>query len=159
MRSVGVIGLGIMGGGIALNFLKKGREVSVWNRTEEVSERYREKGASVRGSPAEVARNSDIVFEVTANDESSRSVWLGEKGILAGARKGSVLIASSTLSVAWVDELAKRCEEAGLEFMDAALTGGRVGAEGGTLTLLCGGKGETLIKIGPDLEAIARQRT
>lgn len=156
MKKIGIVGLGIMGGGIANNFLGKGYPVFVWNRTASVSEALGKAGATVCASPAEVARNADIVFEVTANDESSRAVWVGPGGILSGAAPGKILIACATISSEWIDELAGICRKGGFSFLDAALTGGRIGAETGTLTLLCGGDRGLLDSLRPDLSAVAK---
>ncbi|MDA1316772.1 MAG: NAD(P)-dependent oxidoreductase [bacterium] len=157
MKKIGIVGLGIMGRGIAHNFLKNKYSVYVWNRTNKVSEEFKNKGAIVCDSPSEVAQKADVVFEITSNDKSSHQVWTGTDGIISGARKESVLIASSTLSAEWVDALSTLCKKRKLSFMDIALTGGRVGAENGTLTLLCGGKDSTLKEITPVLESISKK--
>lgn len=155
MHKIGIVGLGIMGSGMATNFLQKGHQVFMWNRTVSKTNSLIDQGALLYQTPAELARAADLIFEVTANDESSRQVWSGKEGILAGADASKTLIASATLSVAWVDELAALCKAKGLEFMDIALTGGRVGAETGNLTLLVGGQGSSLEKISATLQAIA----
>lgn len=155
MKKIGVVGLGIMGRGIADNFLQKGYQVFVWNRTKKVSEDFVVKGAVLCETPAAVAKNADLVFEVTANDASSREVWLGSSGILAGSRPDSILIASATLSVEWIDMLIAACQKQQRQFFDMALTGGRVGAETGALTLLCGGDEKLLNDLRPTLAAIA----
>jgi len=158
-KKIGVIGLGIMGGGITSNFLKKGYPVYVWNRTKTVSQDYAKRGAVVCNSPREVSKQIDIIFEVTANDKSSKSVWLGKRGILQGADKNKILITNATLSVDWVDQLAQKCKSLGYTFFDMPMTGGRVGAETGTLTLLCGGDEKILKKMTPVLKAIAKKIT
>ncbi len=155
MHKIGIVGLGIMGSGMASNFLKKGHQVFVWNRTASKVKDLTDEGAVLCQIPAEITQAADLIFEVTANDESSRQVWLGEEGILAGAEASKTLIASATLSVAWVDELSVFCQQKGLEFMDIALTGGRIGAETGNLTLLVGGQESSLEKISPTLQGIA----
>ena len=157
MKKIGIVGLGIMGQGIANNFLKNKHPLYVWNRTNKVTEEFEKKGATVCTAPSEVAQKADVVFEITANDKSSKQVWTGKKGILSGARKDSILVASATLSVQWIDKLIELCNKQKLTFMDVALTGGRVGAETGSLTLLCGGKKTTLKEIKPALEAIAKK--
>lgn len=154
---IGIIGLGIMGKGITNNFLINKYSVFVWNRTKKVSAEFIKKGAIVCASPAEVANKADVVFEITANDKSSKSVWLGKKGILSGAKSESILVASGTFSNQWIENLINLCHKNKFTFMDIALTGGRVGAETGSLTLLCGGKAETLEKITPALNAIAKK--
>lgn len=152
---IGIVGLGIMGRGMADNFLKKGHEVFVWNRTSTVCKPFIKKGAVECDTPADVAREADIIFEVTANDVSSKNVWKGKHGILSGASNGKVLIASATLSVEWTDELVSLCKKRTVSFLDIPLTGGRAGAEAGTLTMLVGGAHQTLKKITPVLKAVA----
>jgi 3-hydroxyisobutyrate dehydrogenase len=157
MKTIAVIGTGIMGSGIAANFLKNGYPVFVYNRSAEKLQPLIQQGAKSASSPRQAAESSDIVFEVTASDESSRSVWLGEEGILAGASKNSVLVASGTFSAAWVDELAKISEAKGFVFFDIPLTGGRTGAESGELVLLAGGDKSKLEELMPDLKAISKE--
>jgi 3-hydroxyisobutyrate dehydrogenase len=154
-KKIGIVGLGIMGSGMADNFLKNGHEVYVWNRTTQVAKDFEEKGVVVCSSPAQVAQQADLVFEVTANDESSREVWMGKDGILSGATSENILIASATLSISWIDELINQCQQDSLTFLDIPLTGGRVGAETGNLFLLCGGDEKVLEIIKPTLEVIS----
>jgi len=154
---VGIVGIGVMGRGMAINFLKNGHQVFIWNRTSSVCDELATQGAITCKNPADVVSKVDIIFEVTANDESSKIVWTGEDGILSAASTSTILIASSTLSIKWVDELVKKCQASNFSFMDMALTGGRVGAETGALTLLCGGPEMLLKKIEPTLSAIAKK--
>src|SRR5437016_2118330 len=107
--TIGIIGLGIMGGKIAGKFMKRGYQVFIYDISKSVVRKFEDKGAVACSSPKEVAQKSSFVFEVTPNDESSREVWDGANGILAGATDNKVLITCATLSVAWVDELAKKC--------------------------------------------------
>lgn len=157
MKKIGIVGLGIMGSGIADNFLIGGHPLFVWNRTMDVARKFVSRGAVACQSPAEVAKKAEIIFEVTANDESSRMVWDGREGILAAADPTKILIASSTLSIDWTDELIKKCNALGFAFMDAAMTGGRIGAETGALTLLCGAQKNVFDAVDPDLKAIAKK--
>ncbi|MET0779441.1 MAG: NAD(P)-dependent oxidoreductase [Candidatus Saccharimonadales bacterium] len=156
-KAVAVLGLGIMGHGIADNFLKGGYSVVVWNRTPEKAKDLVQKGAKLAGSVSEAVQDADIIFEVTANDESSKSVWLGEGGIIENAKPEQYLVSCATISAAWADELAAQCTEKGLTFFDIPMTGGRVAAESGQLTLLAGGSKEKLDEITADLQAIAKE--
>lgn len=156
LLKIGIVGLGIMGRGMAANFLKRGHEVYVWNRTESVAAEFEKLGAIVCATPREVAQKAEVVFEVTADDNSSRAVWLGENGIAGGANPEKVLIASSTLSAAWTDELIDVCLDKNLRFLDIPLTGGRVGAETGALTLLCGGDEALVEELKSTFTAIAK---
>lgn len=157
MKKVAVLGLGIMGHGVADNFLKNGYEVVVWNRTPDKADDLVARGARLANSVADAVAGADMVFEVTANDESSRGVWLGEHGIIANARPEQVLITCATLSPAWVDELADACAQKGLTFFDMPMTGSRAGAESGQLTLLVGGDEQKLNEMKPYLAPIANE--
>ncbi|MEU8028389.1 NAD(P)-dependent oxidoreductase [Streptomyces sp. NPDC049099] len=156
MAEVAVVGLGIMGRGMAENLLKHGHTVTVWNRSPQRAAEPADAGARVAATPAEAASHADVVFEVTADDASSREVWQGPAGILAGARRNAVLIASATLSVAWIEELAGLCAQGGRTFYDMPLTGGAAGARTGTLVLLAGGDPDGLPALRPVFDAIAR---
>lgn len=158
MKKIGIVGLGIMGRGIADNFLKHNYEVFVWNRTRSVADALEKKGTVVCKTPADVAKRADFVFEVTANDASSKSVWTGRNGILKGATADKILITSATLSVDWTDTLIKTCHELGFTILDIPLTGGRVGAETGNLTLLMGGDKKLLKKLESTFDAIAAKQ-
>jgi len=154
---IGVVGLGIMGSGIASNFLKNGYRVFVWNRTPAMADGLIARGAIRCTTPAEVARKVDVIFEVTANDASSQSVWLARNGILAGADSTKTLIECATVSIQWIDKLITLCNSKKLSFFDMAMTGGRIGAESGALTLLVGGNETTLHTLRPILAAIAKK--
>jgi 3-hydroxyisobutyrate dehydrogenase len=156
MKTVAVIGLGIMGHGIADNFLKNGYKVTVWNRTADKASDLADKGATIASSVKEAVEKADIVFEVTANDQSSKQVWLGQDGIVGVAKPGQYLITCATVSAEWTDELAQQCEQNGLTFFDMPMTGGRMGAESGQLTLLAGGSEDKLVEITTDLKAVAK---
>lgn len=155
MKKIGIVGLGIMGKGMAINFLKNNYEVCVYNRTKSVCESLEGSNLHICDSPKEVAENADVIFEVTANHESSEAVWYGDKGILAGADSSKILIVSSTLSIDYTDKLINDCKKDNLQILDIPLTGGRIGAETGNLTLLCGGEEELLDRLKPIFEAIA----
>ncbi len=155
MKKVGIVGTGIMGSGMAVNYLKAGYEVIIWNRTPEKTDDLQKAGAKLVKNPKEVTQQSDIIFEVTANDESSQSVWQGSDGILAGANEDKTLITSATLSMDWTSQLGQSCAGKNLIFFDMPLTGGRIAAEAGSLTLLVGGDKAKLEALKPDLEAIS----
>jgi 3-hydroxyisobutyrate dehydrogenase len=152
---IAIIGVGIMGNGIADNVLKKGYKVVLWNRTSSKLKNLVVKGATLASSPKEAAQNSDMVFEVSANDESSQKIWLGKDGIFAGSRSNSVLITCATLSIDWTEKLARKAKSDKRTFFDMPMTGGRPAAEGGKLFLLVGGDEKKLRNIEPDLKAIA----
>jgi len=157
MKKIGIIGLGIMGHGMALNFLKNGYEVAVWNRTPAKADGLVGSGAKPMLTPKDVTQFSDIIFDVVSDDEASRGVWFGKDGILAGADMDKVLIASATLSLDYIEELIKATKEKQFKFLDMPLTGSRAGAETGSLKLLTGGDEFVLDSIRPDLSAISQK--
>ena len=153
---IAVLGLGIMGHGIADNFVENGYDVTVWNRSPEKTRDLADKGASVADSPAKAAQNADIIFDVTAGDESSRYVFCDEHdGIFSVATSAQTLITCATLTIAWTQELAQMCADKNITFFDMPMTGSRTGAESGNLTLLTGGDEDKLNELRPTLEAIA----
>ncbi len=90
MQHVAILGLGIMGGGMAANWLAKGFEVSVWNCTRAKAEPLAAKGAKIAVTPRDAAADADFIFAMVADDDASRSVWLGADGALAGAKSGAI---------------------------------------------------------------------
>jgi 3-hydroxyisobutyrate dehydrogenase-like beta-hydroxyacid dehydrogenase len=153
MNKIAVIGLGIMGHGIADNFLKNGYEVIVWNRTTDKADYLIKQGVKLAPSVKEAVTNADLVFEVTANDQSSKEVW---SNILEVANPSQYLITCATLSAEQTDKLVTECSNKGFVFFDMPMTGGRVAAESGQLTLLVGGNKDKLEEISKDLEAVAK---
>ncbi len=158
MTKIAFIGTGIMGAGMAHNLLKAGYDLAVYNRTVAKTQALVEAGATLAATPREAVANADIIIAIVGDDHSSREVWLGEKGVLAGRPgQNAIAIESTTLSLAWVRELHGRLTAAGLRFIDCPVTGGRSGAENGRLTLLVGAEQETLAVARPALESYSRQ--
>lgn len=156
-RIIGIVGTGIMGHGVAVNFLKKGWTVYMWNRSTDSMSDLITIGGITCTSPREVSSKADITFEFTANDDSSRAVWLGENGIFSGADQSKILIASATLSIPWIDELIQYALKKSFTFLDIPITGGRQGAESGTLTMLAGGSESVVSGLSDVFSAIARK--
>ncbi len=142
---------------MARNFIKNGFSVYVWNRTKEKVSDLISVGAIWADTPKIAVTSADIVFEVTANDESSKLVWQGKDGILDSARQDHYLITSATLSASWTDELALICSQSKLQFFDMPLTGGRVGAETGQLIMLAGGDKDKLGILANICKAISKK--
>ena len=156
MKSIAVMGLGNMGAGMARRLLKAGYEVTVYNRTRERAEALAADGAVVAGSPKLAAERADMVICMVADDNASRAAWTGDAGALAGARPGTVLMDSSTLSVDWVRELAAAAAAHGCPFLEAPVTGSKPQAEAGELLFLAGGEAETLDAVRPVLATMSR---
>ncbi|HLJ42403.1 MAG TPA: NAD(P)-dependent oxidoreductase [Candidatus Acidoferrales bacterium] len=154
---VGLIGLGLMGLPMGRNLLKAGFPLTVWNRTRSKAEQLEKEGAKVADSPRKVAAASDVTFTIVSDPPALEQVLWGEPGALAGLRKGSVLIDSSTVSPVLARRVAQACAERGADFLDAPVTGGTWGAEKGELVFMVGGKKEVLDRVGPVLEAVGKR--
>jgi 3-hydroxyisobutyrate dehydrogenase len=155
MPKIAVLGLGIIGGGIARNLLRKGFPVTVWNRTPARMEPLQALGAEPAESPADAARGADVVIDAVTDVAASRGVWTGERGALAAMAPGATAIECATLSVTWIRELNALAAARGIPFIDCPVTGGREGAEKGTLTLLIGAEEGALAAVRPVLEAFS----
>lgn len=153
MQQVALLGLGIMGSGMAGNLLKKGFPLTVYNRTRAKAEPFATEGARIADSPAEAAEGADVILSMVGDDNASRAVWLGEHGALSRAKTGAVAIECSTLTTDWIRELAQLAAERGCKFLDVPVTGSKAAAADGKLTLLVGGGAETLEAVRPVLEA------
>lgn len=148
-----------MGGGMARRLLGAGFSVTVFNRTPARAEPLAAAGARVAGSPREAAAGAEVVFSMVADDAASRAMWLGPDGAIAGAARGAVLVECSTLTVAWVQELAQAAAAAGVQCIDAPVTGSKNQAAAGELNFLTGGNAAALETIRPALNAMGRSVT
>lgn len=151
--TIGFIGLGTMGSGMAANLAHAGFALKVFSR------RGRRAGPDLPNiafaeSPRDAAAQADIVIAMVADDAASRAVWSGESGALAGLRPGAVCIESSTLSPDWARELADLARARGCDFLDAPVTGSKAQAESGELKFLVGGEKAVLDRVAPVLSAM-----
>jgi 3-hydroxyisobutyrate dehydrogenase len=157
MQRVAVLGLGIMGSGMARNLLKAGFPLTVYNRTREKARLLEVEGAHLAATAREAAQNADVVLGMVADDTASRAMWLGPDGALAGVQTGAVVIESSTLTTGWVRELAQTAQARGCAFLDAPVRGSKGQAEAGDLNFLVGGEATVLEQVQPVLEAMGRR--
>jgi 3-hydroxyisobutyrate dehydrogenase len=153
---VAILGLGIMGSGMAGRVLSADFPLMVYNRNREKAAPFEKGGAFVAASPREAAARAEIIISIVADDAASRAVWLGEDGALAGASRESVLVESSTLTVAWVKELAAAAAHRGCELLDAPVTGTKPHAAAGELLFLVGGSASALATARPVLSVLSR---
>ncbi|MBN1438970.1 MAG: NAD(P)-dependent oxidoreductase [Anaerolineales bacterium] len=154
---IAVLGLGIMGSGIARNLIRKGFDVVVWNRTKERMEPLRALGAEAADGPDDAGRKADVVIDVVADVAASREVWMGERGALAAMPSGSAAVECATLSEPWIRELHSQAAARRIDFIDCPMTGSKAGAEAGTLTLFAGAEEAALERVRPVLEAFSRR--
>jgi 3-hydroxyisobutyrate dehydrogenase-like beta-hydroxyacid dehydrogenase len=155
--TVGLIGLGLMGKPMGHNFLKAGFPLVVWNRSAAKADDLVRAGAKLGANPRDVAAQADVLFTIVSDPPALEEVLSGANGVLAGLRRGSIYIESSTISPDLARKTAAACAERGIDFLDAPVTGGTWGAEKGELLFMIGGKAETLERAKPVLEAVGRK--
>lgn len=145
-----------MGIGMAGRLRSAGHSLAVYNRTRERAAPLEKLGARVADSPRSAAQRADVIIGMTANDESSRAMWLGEQGALAADNSPHALaIECSTLSHDWVLELAQHARTRGFRYVDAPVTGLPDAAAAGTLTLLVGADAADLDAARPIFASLA----
>jgi len=158
MARIAFIGTGTMGREMVLKLLQAGHEVSVFNRTAAKAAPLVAAGACEAESPAAVSKNAEFIISMVGDDESSRHVWLGPDGVLAGdIAENAIAIESATLSRDWVEELDEKLAARGIPFIDCPVTGGPDGAAAGRLTLLVGADTATLDAARPVLESYCKE--
>lgn len=153
MTTVAVLGLGVMGAGIAQNILQAGHTLTVHNRTPAKAEALLAGGARWAPNPRAAAEGAEVILSVVADDPASQAMWLGPEGALAGAKRGAVAIECATLSLEWARAWHAQAAQAGLAALDAPLFGSKLAAAGGSVNLYVGGAPEALEAAGPVLRA------
>ena len=150
---IGFIGLGIMGRPMALNLLKGGHEVTVWARRAESMQPLLEAGAKVTGSPTEVVQGNELVISMVADAPDVAEVM---RGVAQGAAPGLVAVDMSTIAPAAARQIGVDLAAAGVDFMDAPVSGGEVGAIAGTLSIMAGGSEAAFAKAKPAFACMGR---
>lgn len=153
---VALLGLGLMGAGMAASLLDAGIPTSVYNRTRSRAEPLASRGARIAGTPGEAARGAGVVVSIVADDDASRAVWLGDEGALAAMSPGSIAVESGTVTPAWVRELRSAAAERGVDVLDAPVTGSRDRAAEGDLLFLVGGEAAVVERARPALAPMCR---
>lgn len=157
---VAFVGLGVMGFPMAGHLAKAGHDVTVYNRSAEKAQAWvAEFGGTSAATPAEAAKQADIVFCCVGNDEDLRSVVLGPQGAFAGMAKGSLFVDHTTASAEVARELAAQAKTMGLGFIDAPVSGGQAGAVNGLLTVMVGGSQADFDRARPVAMAFSRAFT
>ncbi|MEY3978003.1 MAG: hypothetical protein RLZZ284_859 [Actinomycetota bacterium] len=152
--NVAFVGLGVMGGPMARHLAAKGHDVTVYNRTAAKAAAWvAAHGGTAAATPREAAADADMVMVCVGNDDDVRSVIYGADGVLAGVTAGGatthgaaqrIIVDHTTASATLARELAARCAEHGVGFIDAPVSGGQAGAENGQLSVMCGADDEAV---------------
>jgi len=156
VRTVGFIGLGMMGKPMALNLLQAGFPLVVHNRSHAPVQDLLRAGATDGGSPRGVAQLADVTIMCLPDSPDVQSVMEGPDGILAGARRRKIVIDMSTISPLVTRRLAEKAAQLGVDLLDAPVSGGEVGAKAGTLSIMVGGRAEALERVMPVLQALGQ---
>ena len=157
---VAFLGLGVMGFPMAGHLAKAGHDVTVYNRSAEKAQAWvAEFGGTSAATPADAAKQADIVFCCVGNDEDLRSVVLGPQGAFAGMAKGCLFVDHTTASAEVARELAAQAKTMGLGFIDAPVSGGQAGAVNGLLTVMVGGSQADFDRASPVAMAFSRAFT
>ena len=159
-RTVAFLGLGVMGHPMAGHLARAGHRVTVYNRTAAKAQQWAgEHGGTAAATPKQAAQGADVVFACVGNDDDLRSVVLGDDGAFAGMKRGAIFVDHTTASAAVARELSAAARELGLQFVDAPVSGGNLGAISGTLTVMCGGDADAFAAIQPVAMAFSKAVT
>ena len=156
-HSIGFIGLGIMGQPMALNLLKAGNKLVVYNRTAAKAESLKQAGARVAASAAEAAKGADFVVVIVSDSAAVEDVVMGKEGILETVGSGAIVIDSSTISPVVSRKMACHIAGKGASWLDAAVTGSKHGAEKGELIFMVGGDRQTFERAMPVLQVLGKK--
>jgi 3-hydroxyisobutyrate dehydrogenase len=154
VRSVAVLGTGIMGAPMARNIARSGLETRAWNRTREKAEPLAGDGVAVAESAVAAVEGADAVVTMLADARAVREVMAGEGGALSAISPAAVWLQMSTIGVADTEQLAGLAADRGVEFVDAPVLGTRQPAESGEVTVLASGPGAALDRATPVFEAV-----
>jgi 3-hydroxyisobutyrate dehydrogenase-like beta-hydroxyacid dehydrogenase len=156
MTKIAVLGLGAMGSRMALNLVKVGHDVVVWNRDPAKAVALGQAGGRIAGSPAAAAASADVVLSMVTDDAAARAVWLDPStGALTRLKRGAVAIECSTVSPEWIAELASAAKRQGVGLLDAPVAGSRPQAEAGELIFMVGGDVAAMDSVRPVLDPLA----
>ena len=158
-KTIGFVGLGVMGGPIARHLAAAGRHVIAYNRTMQRAEKWQAEqiaaglDVALAATPAELATQSDIVISCVGNDDDLAEVLLGQDGALAAMSPGSLLIDHTTVSAKMARTIANEAASRSIEALDAPVSGGQAGAENGKLAIMCGGTQTAFTHAQPIMQA------
>ncbi|ADC49536.1 putative dehydrogenase [Alkalihalophilus pseudofirmus OF4] len=154
VKSIGFIGLGVMGKSMAKNLMKKGFSVNAYTRTKSKAEDLIEEGCTWCESATEAAEKADVIITMLGFPSEVKEIYFGEEGLLNNAREGSILIDMSTSSPTLAKEIAEAADKHQMTALDAPVSGGDIGAREARLTIMVGGNEEAYNKALPVFQAM-----
>ena len=156
MANLGFTGVGIMGKPMVGHLLAAGHTVNVYDVVSAAVEEMASKGAVACGSNKEVAQKSDIVFIMVPDTPDVEAVLFGKDSVAEGVRSGSIVVDMSSISPIATKEFAKKLDALSVKMLDAPVSGGQVGAENATLSIMVGGQPEVFEQIKPYFEIMGK---
>jgi 3-hydroxyisobutyrate dehydrogenase len=159
MERVGFVGLGTMGAAMAANLARAGFPLTVWNRTSGRAGDLIAQGATEAKTPADLARNADVIVTCVSDTPDVEALLFGPDGIADGAKNGTLIIDCSTISPSATRGFGERLAEKGIHIVDAPVSGGSEGAQKGTLTIFVGGDAPDVERARPILEGMGKTIT
>jgi len=155
-KKIGWIGTGIMGGPMAKHLVNAGYKLNVYNRTKEKANELLSMGCTWYDTPAEIAANSDVIVTIIGFPKDVEECYFGEQGIFKTIKPGTVLIDMTTTKPSLAIKIFEEAGKVGCESVDAPVSGGQVGAVGGTLSIMIGGKKEVVDSVMPIFQAFGK---
>ena len=156
IKTISYLGLGTMGSGMASNLLKAGYQLTVWNRSIEKCKPFARKGARVADTPADAARDVDLVIYMLSNDQAVEEVVFGAKGILAGIKEGQIAMDMSTVLPAMSLREQEAYAKRGVDFLDAPVFGSKQEAADAKLWIMAAGNKAIFEKVKPVLAKLGQ---
>ena len=158
-RTIGFIGLGLMGKPMAGNLKAAGAEMVIHNRSQSVIEELSAAGMTAAKTPADVAGQAETVILMLPDTPAVEKVLLGPSGLISGLRPGCLIIDMGTTKVIATRTFARETETAAGDYIDAPVSGGTIGAEGGSLTIMAGGSEAAMKRAEPVFEVLGKTTT
>lgn len=154
-KKIGFIGLGVMGASMAEHLLNAGYELHVHNRTKSKADALIAKGAIWEDSPADLAKEVEVVISMVGYPQDVEEIYLGEKGVFKTMKQGYI-VDMTTSSPKLAKKLHEEAKNRGIAALDAPVSGGDIGAKNATLVIMVGGDRSTLNELRPILQVIGR---
>ncbi|WP_285766427.1 NAD(P)-dependent oxidoreductase [Peribacillus sp. SI8-4] len=148
-KTIGFIGLGVMGKSMAGNLLKAGYEVRVYTRTKEKADEVISQGATWDAAPKEIARKADVIISMVGYPRDVEEIYFGEDGLIEHGREGTYLIDMTTSTPSLAMEIAEKAKKKGMAALDAPVSGGDIGARDAKLTIMVGGESAAFEAVKP----------
>ncbi|KRL61837.1 NAD(P)-dependent oxidoreductase [Latilactobacillus fuchuensis] len=154
--TIGFIGTGVMGSSMVKNLLKADYAVTVYNRTKHKTDALVALGAKWADSPAAVAQQSDVILSIVGYPQDVEAIYYGEQGLFSVVQPGQILVDMTTSTPTLAQKIAASATKKGIQTLDAPVSGGDIGAQKGTLTIMVGGDQAAYDQVLPIFEAMGQ---